>query len=251
MHLLFIDESGTPPKPGKAYPRYFVIGGIIMPEASWHGMRDGLLGLKARRNIRGELKWRYFAPDNEDAGNPMRGRDQEFRNSVREDVYKLIRSDKAVRTLAVVASASASYALGNINTPDALYHATYKPITERFQYHLQDVRRRTKQQEFGLVVADHRGRDDDKRLRGHHQKLLYASGEFITNYSNLVEGLFLAPSHQSVGIQLADMVAGAVWRKFERNDDKYYQMVEPSLRRNPAGNVDGHGIIKQPKAGWV
>ena len=30
MHILFVDESGTPPKPGKQYPRYFVVGGIYL-----------------------------------------------------------------------------------------------------------------------------------------------------------------------------------------------------------------------------
>jgi hypothetical protein len=70
MHILFVDESGTPPKPGKQYPRYFVVGGIIIPENVWHRIRDAMLGLKTRLRIRGELKWRYFSPNNDDPKNP-------------------------------------------------------------------------------------------------------------------------------------------------------------------------------------
>lgn len=54
----------------------------------------------------------------------------------------------------------------------------------------------------------------------------------------------------SVGLQLADMVAGSIWRKFERSDDRYYKLIESAVRRGPAGNADGYGIVKVPKVGW-
>jgi len=79
MHLLFVDESGTPPRPG-VQSQYFVVAGVIVPEAIWHRLRDAILGLKLRYKIRGEIKWRYFAPGNDDLGNPMKGLDQVARN---------------------------------------------------------------------------------------------------------------------------------------------------------------------------
>jgi hypothetical protein len=72
MHLLFVDESGTAPNPSAKGNRYFVIGGVIIPEGSWHPIKDALLGMKARLRVRGELKWRYFAPGNDDPANPLR-----------------------------------------------------------------------------------------------------------------------------------------------------------------------------------
>ena len=209
-----------------------------------------MLGMKARRQIRGELKWRYFAPGNDDARNPMRRLDHQTRNGIREEVYRIICAARGVRTLAAVCSAPAAYAMHSINTQDDLYHLTYKTITERFQYYLQDETRPEGPKQLGIVVSDHRGAQDDKRLRGHHQKLLNATAEFISNYPNLIEGLFLEPSNLSIGIQLADMVAGAVWRKFQRKDDCWYQHLEPSIRRRPDGSVSGYGIIKVPKKGW-
>jgi len=47
------------------------------------------------------------------------------------------------------------------------------------------------------------------------------------------------------------MVAGAVWRKFERNDDKYYQLLLPSLRKDPLGREDGYGLVRFPTQGFV
>ena len=251
MHILFLDESGTPPRPHDQRPNYFVVGGVIIPESVWHRMRDGLMGLKIRRGIRGEIKWRYFAPNNTDARNPMRHMSTDERDAVREEIYRLLSSETAVRTLACVASREGAYAIPSVNTQDDLYHAAFKPVTERFQYHLQDLSKRTGVKQYGIIVGDHRGPGDDRRLRMHHEKLLHSSSEYTSIYANLIEGLFIHPSNISIGIQLADMVAGAVWRKFEREDDRFYKLLEPSLRRSATGAVEGYGLVKFPKTGFV
>jgi hypothetical protein len=250
MHILFVDESGTPPVLGKSDPRYFVVGGVIVPENTWHRLRDGMLGLKLRLKIRGELKWRYFAGTNDQQENPMRKFDQATRDTIRAEIYRLICSERSVKSIAAVCSIGAVYEISSVTTPDDIYKLAYKALTERLQYYLQDLSREVGRKEFGIVVADHRGKQDDKRLRAHHQMLLYSSAEFVSRYDNLIESLFLQPSNLSIGIQFADLVAGAVWRKFERGDDRWYKQMEPSLRRSRKGDIEGYGIVKVPKAGW-
>lgn len=250
MHILFIDESGTPPKPSDADPPYFVIGGIIIPEHRWHGIRDAMLGLKGRLRIRGELKWRYFAPGNDEVRNPMRRLGFDDRNKIRTELYQIIQGSRDVKTMAAICSAPAAYSIGSVNEQNDLYQLTYKTLSERFQYYLQDESRHSGNRQLGIIVADHRGAQDDKRLRSHHQRLLHSGAEFVSRYDNLIEGLFVEPSNLSIGIQLADMVSGAVWRRFQKQDANWYTMLEGSLRRSPSGSVDGYGIIKVPKSGW-
>jgi hypothetical protein len=251
MYLLFMDESGTPPKPGGGLePRYFVVAGVIIPEQAWHTLRDGLMGLKIRRKIRGELKWRYFAPNNDDERNPMRQLPQEARDEIRAEVYKLISGTRSIKTIACVVSNPAAYEMQSVNEQSDIYHLGYKGVTERFQYHLQNLSREIGEKQFGVIIADHRGSNDDKLLRQVHQKLLYSKGEFISNYKNLIEGLFLEPSHLSIGIQLADLAAGAVWRKFERGDERWFDALLPSFRRSARGEIDGFGLVRSPKRGW-
>lgn len=120
----------------------------------------------------------------------------------------------------------------SVNTQEDIYSLAYKGVTERFQYYLQDLSKASARKEYGIIVYDHRGPADDKALRGEHQKLTYSTGQFISKYENLVETLFLAPSHISIGVQLADMVAGAIWRKYERDDEEWFNHVEPTLRRS-------------------
>lgn len=250
MHLLFIDESGTPSKRGDTRPPYFAIGGLIVPEDKWHKLRDALLGLKARRGIRGELKWRYFAPGNTDLKNPLRHLEQAARDEIRLEIYNAILREPSVRSLAAVCSPRAAYEISSILNQDDVYQLTYKTMLERFQYYLQDLSTSARR-ELGIVVADHRGSQDDKRLRAHHQKLLHSGAEFNTRYRNLVEGLFLEPSNLSVGIQLADMIVGAVWRAYEKQDKRWFDLIRPTFRRSPKGEIEGYGLVKVPKAGWI
>lgn len=250
MHIFFIDESGTPPGLGKGTDKYFVIGGLVIPEQVWHKVRDAVHGMKVRRKLIGEIKWRYFSPTNADTANPMRSMSRDEKDEIRAELYQIICSVKSIKSMACVACIEAAYAMPSIMDRDDLYHYTYKPLSERFQYYLQDLSRTVGRTECGIVVADHRGPKDDARFRRAHEALLYSPGDFTSKYENLIESLFFQPSDLSVGVQLADMVAGAVWRKFEKGDDRWYTALEPSIRKSPSGSVDGYGIIKFPKKTW-
>jgi hypothetical protein len=43
------------------------------------------------------------------------------------------------------------------------------------------------------------------------------------------------------------MIAGAIGRKFNANDDTFFKMVEPSFRASNRGVIDGFGLVKFPK----
>lgn len=248
MHLLFVDESGTPPKAGGK--GYFVIAGIVIPEDRWKGMREKLVGLKRAEAYHGEVKWRYFAPNNSDPDNPMREWTVEKRNAFREKFFAIITATKSARLIACISECPTAYELGNVNSPDDLYFRTYKPVTERFQYLLQDITKTSGRDTMGLIVADHRGRGDDDKMRQQHERLVREDGRYTSTYANFIEGLFFSPSHMSVGIQLADMVAGAIWRAQSHNDATWFDVIKGSFRASPAGQVDGFGIARFPKKGW-
>jgi hypothetical protein len=142
------------------------------------------------------------------------------------------------------------YTLGYVRTADDRYWYSYKQLTERFQYYLQDLERTVGQRVHGIIVCDHRAPKDDQRLRELHHQLLDAGSATVSACKNLIEGLFIAPSHLSVGVQFADMVAGAVYRRFSADDSRFFAQIENSFRRSPAGSLDGYGLVKFPKTGW-
>jgi len=126
MYLLFVDESGTPPKLGSAELEYFVIAGLVIPEDRWPGMHEKLSGLKRASGYRGEVKWRYFAPNNKDTENPMAAWDQVRRNEFRERVFSIITETKSCKIIACLAESPTAYSLGNVNEQSDLYFRTYK-----------------------------------------------------------------------------------------------------------------------------
>ena len=50
-----------------------------------------------------------------------------------------------------------------------------------------------------------------------------------------------------IGVQFADLIAGAVYRKFARQDERYFDMIKPLFRKGNSGKIDGYGLIQWPK----
>lgn len=252
MQILFVDESGTPPPPNKQHDTpLFVLGGLVVPEDFWSKLAADLNRLKGAFNIEGEIKWRYFAPAKPGAKpNSLSHLTGAQKEVLRAKLYEAIRSYRSLRIICVVTHVPLAYQLPYINTADDLYWYSYKQLTERFQYYLQDLERTVGQSVHGIVVCDYRAPKDDERLRELHHQLLAGAKAATSRYENLIEGLFIAPSHLSVGVQFADMVAGAVFRQFKAGDARFYSQIEPSFRRSPSGKVDGFGLVKFPKSGW-
>lgn len=80
-----------------------------------------------------------------------------------------------------------------------------------------------------------------------HGQLLYGYHNCSSSYNNLIEGVFISPSHLSIGIQFADMVAGAALRFFSKNDSQFLNQIKDTFRKSTSGKIDGYGIIKFPK----
>ncbi|MGO4533826.1 DUF3800 domain-containing protein [Leifsonia sp. 2MCAF36] len=99
----------------------------------------------------------------------------------------------------------------------------------------------------GMIVCDNRNNDQDNRLKEFHQTLLTGEGRNTSVYENLVEGLFIAASHHSVGTQFADLVAGAVFRAEARNDTRFTSQIMSAFRTSPGGVIPGYGVVYVPK----
>lgn len=247
MYFLFLDESGTPPNPDKAAGKYLVIGGVIIPEGAWHGVAKDFA--KATINVRGELKWKFFGTANKD--NSLSHLEKAAKEQVRTDVFRAITSRKAVKLICCVTSVEAAYKRPTIVNQDDVYHLTYKGVTERFQYFLQDATRVTGQPQYGIVVSDHRMSNDDEKLRKRHHELINTAELYTSTYANVIETIFFSPSDASVGLQLADMVAGAVHRSFQYGENRFADLIRGSFRSSPAGQIPGYGLVRMPMQTFI
>jgi hypothetical protein len=240
MHLCFIDESGTPPsKPNPNQP-YFTLGAVIIRDEDWQSIAKTIRGFCTRNKLRGELKWRYFSPHNSSADNPMLGKSAEQRKELSLEFAGIV-AKSPLTIIACVTDIGAAFEYASVTNQRELYHFAYKPLTERFQYFLQDNK------SMGIIIADHRGRDDDRLFRAHHDTLLAKAGNTVSGYSRLIEGLLLQDSCHSIGIQLADFVAGAIHRAYSTKDNDLAKSIRPRIRAKADGSVFGHGIVHHPR----
>lgn len=247
MYLCFVDESGSPPRLEKAAARrFFVIAGLMMRDADWHGLARELHVLRERFAVAGEIKWRFFGPDNTDADNSVAHLDQACRDRFRQDIFRLITNRTNVKLVACAVDAVAAYKLGRVQSPEDIYHHAYRSVSEKFQYHLQDRSREMEEKQLGIIIADPRGKKQDEGLRMQHRQLLEETSGLISRYDNLVETIFLTPSHHSVGIQLADMAAGAIGRALNYRDTQFLKFVMPAFRKSASGRINGWGFVKFP-----
>jgi hypothetical protein len=252
MHILFVDESGTPPPLHRVdNAPYFVLGGVIVPEDIWSKLAADLTRLKRRFHITGEIKWRYFAPSRPGSRpHSLTHLTAGQKETLRSELYARLCAYKSIKLICVAVHVQYAYQLSYIESADNLYWYAYKQLTERFQYYLQDLERTVGSRIHGIIVCDHRAPKDDERLRELHFQLLNTTGPHSSRYEHLIEGLFIAPSHLSVGIQFADMVAGAVIRKLKDDDDRFIKQIDKTFRRSPTGEINGWGLVKFPKEGW-
>ncbi|PTV93503.1 uncharacterized protein DUF3800 [Rhodobacter aestuarii] len=240
MHLCFIDESGTPPSRPNPDRPYFTLGAVIIRDADWRGIANDVRGFCTSNALRGELKWRYFSPHNSSAENPMLGKNAAERKALSQTFAHII-ARSPLTIIACVTDIGAAFEYASVTDQQELYHFAYKPLSERFQYFLQDHK------SLGVTIADHRGRDNDRLFRAHHDNLTSGTGSTVSGYDRFIEGLFLQDSCHSIGIQLADFVAGAIHRAYSTKDGELAAILKPRIRRKPDGSIQGHGIVHHPR----
>jgi len=130
-------------------------------------------------------------------------------------------------------------------SPEDVYSTALMFLAERFQHLLAE------EDEVGAIVVDSRFREDDRRLRRFFADLTEGGTPYM-RLDRIVEGLFLGPSHYSIGLQCADLVVAATAAS-ERGVGEgagYYKRLEGRFARHPqSGALEGVGLKRFPEPG--
>lgn len=228
MHLLFIDESGQ-----LAERRFFAIGGVALRDSDWHEMRDQWQTTLAEHGwpVEKEVKWHGI-------------RTGEVPPALADAIVAAL-ARSPLRCYVTLLNVE----LGLVEAPDffANDEETYATglmfLAERFQLLL------AAEDDVGLIVVDSRFREDDARLRRFFADLTH-DGSPYSRLDRIIEGLFLGPSHYSIGLQCADLVC-AITAAAERGNGQargYLKVLMPRFATHPAtGALDGVGIKRFPE----
>jgi hypothetical protein len=228
VHLLFLDESGQ-----LSERRLFALGGIAIRDADWHALRDLWQRALAEHGWppEREVKW----------------------HGIRTGEVPPTLADAVVATLARAPLTCYVTLLDQelglelepdfFTTEEDTYATGLMFLAERFQFLLQA------EDDVGMIVVDSRFREEDTRLRRFFSDLT-KDGTPYSRLDRIVEGLFLGPSHHSIGLQCADLVV-AITAAAERGSGQargYLRTLLPRFARHPmTGELEGVGLKRFPE----
>jgi hypothetical protein len=228
VHLLFLDESGQ-----LAERRFFALGGVALRDSDWHHLRDLWQSTLAAHGwpVEKEIKWHGI-------------RTGEAPPSLADAVVAaLARSPLRCYVTLLDIELGLTAAPEFFASDEDTYATGLMFLAERFQLLLQAA------DDVGMIVVDSRFREDDVRLRRFFADLT-ADGSPYSRLDRIVEGLFLGPSHYSIGLQCADLVC-AITAAAERGNGQargYLKTLLPRFATHPAtGALDGVGIKRFPE----
>lgn len=228
MHLLFLDESGQ-----LSEQRFFALGGIAVRDLDWRVVRDlwqsTLAG--ARWPAEKEIKWHGI-------------RTGEVPPPLADAVLSaLARAPLTCYVTLLDIELGFETAPEFFASDEDTYSTGLMFLAERFEYLL------AAEDDVGMIVVDSRFREEDSRLRRFFSDLT-KDGTPYTRLDRLVEGLFLGPSHYSIGLQCADLVV-AITAAAERGNGLargYLKTLWPRFAVHPLkGEVEGVGLKRFPE----
>lgn len=226
MHLLYLDESGSV---HDANQKVFVLAGFSIFERQGYYLSKELEKIAAR-----------FDPQDSSAvelhGSPMyvgrnlfRKFEKEDRLSAIEDALVLLRQRVYdCRIFCCVVDPK------TISPRDCVEYA-FEQVVSRFDQYLHRLHKQ-KNTQRGILILDKSTYETSIqslattfRTVGHQWGVL----------NNLSEVPLFLDSKASRMVQLADLIAYSVFRKYQHNDDRFYNIIEPCFDRE---GVTIHGL---------
>lgn len=233
MHLLYVDESGSPSDPNQSF---FILAGIAIFERQTHWVETQMNEIAAR-----------FCPEDPYAielhGSPMRSGKSEWRAFPMTDRVQAIKD-----CLDIIADSKGKYRLfasvveRGAHGADEPIKSCFEQLASRFDKYLQRSHSKGKP-ERGIAIFDtsHTERSIQSLARSFKH-----DGHSFGKLRNFAEVPLFLDSKASRLIQLADLVAFAIYRHFQAGDSQYYEIIEKCFD-SVGGTVHGLNVRRAPQ----
>lgn len=233
MHLLYVDESGSVADPAQ---QYFVLAGVAVFERTTHWVEQKLNTIA-----------QHFSPDEPYAielhGSPMRSGREGWKVHNLADRLQAIKDSlnvgvvsyypKGVRLFAAVVKKDA------IPGEDPVVHA-FEQLSSRFDLFLKRLHNKHGDSQRGIMLFDKSS--TEQRIQTLAREFKY-TGHTWGKTNNYAEVPVFLDSKASRLIQLADLVAYAIFRYYEAGDMQFFDVIKDCF--DVEGGVQ-HGLyVKQ------
>ena len=214
MHLLYLDDSGSP---GNVNEQYFVLGGICVPESSvrWLSHQLEIIAIQYNPDEPGKVEFH--------AAEIFRGKEPPWNNITDKKArIQIIRQVLCTLDNAFSEISLYAYAIHKASFPDEdPVIKAYEDLASRFNMYLDD---KIEHQKLGLVILDKSSYETG--LQNLALTIRRVGNRWGQQLRNIVEVPLFVDSAASRIIQLADHIAYAVYRRYEANDLTYFNCIE-------------------------
>lgn len=258
IYFAFSDECGlyqTAPseKTKKAHP-FYIRATFLMHGSDWkllnrqfNELKENLLGL----NLKQEIKWSdvQLLKEYEKNGKAIRSSGlRSFLTDLSSDtLLKFIQ-----KSIGFLATLDYCKIILSVTFNEKHYNCK-QPSMMRFhlQEHLQRIQMEIQNcdQNLAVIFFDPVSKKQDDVLREAYFHL-FKNGDFIKEYSHVKDSINFESSHHSVGVQIADYLAGCFphfLKGYHPGCSIFMGKILPRIRAKSNGNVLGYGIIEVPK----
>ncbi|MDR2892581.1 MAG: DUF3800 domain-containing protein [Deltaproteobacteria bacterium] len=207
MYLLYLDDSGTIGDPSC---KHCIFAGFSLFETKTHWVEQDLEAIAQKYNLPPEIEFH---------GNPMRtGKGfwrkvpKVDREQAMLDVLNII--PQRARSISVFAAIAKKSACSGIDISEHMF----TQVASRFDMMLGRLYQSQNKKERGLVIFDKNKSESRIQKMSHDFK---SHGHKWGTLKNFAEVPLFLDSRASRLIQLADMVAYSLFRKYEANDNHF------------------------------
>jgi len=257
VFFAFSDENGEyqqkrTEKFVKSHP-YFIRATYIIRGMEWKLLSQRYADLKSARGLPldKEIKWSYvWSLRNYQKNNRPIPENKDFYFLKDFDYRELIDFVKEALGLLndldykkVIITVTYNHYCPSINEVN-LYKMHLQEHMQRIEMELQGS-----DENLAVLFLDPISKKKNELLRNAYH-LLYNKGDFIENYRHIKDSLNFENSHQSVGVQLADYIAGCFsgfLKGYTRSVEMFCEEVAPHLRTSQGDDPFGYGIREVPR----
>jgi hypothetical protein len=228
MKLFYIDESGDTAPLENGGTKIFTLAGTIIDDSDYQNIEEPLRQIKQKyfNNPDIEIKSNFLRYANPliKIDSPLKLNLKEKYDDLEAEVTKLL-IDIPVQVIATAINKTDYWQ----NSPSGnVYAHAYEKLLLQFQKYL------AKENERGLCVIDPRENMGEKHYFGNEINDLHERLRHIkNNVPNIIEKLLFSESHQTIGIQLADLYGYPLFhiQEYRKNPSEYWRYNETTARK--------------------
>ena len=244
MYIIFTDESGQPggfdnekKELVKNTSKYFILSGFMIDADNLLQIETKMKDIKIKYGLNPyhEVKWNTKYKEI--------GIDYEKIMNMKKEIMKIVKKYKN-SVVGIVMDKEYCYKNKDfIQNHNDLYAVALHLLMERCCMQISTEAGKDTSIP-AMILADSRKNDCNNKLDKEIQTAYLRAknmGTHFVKFPNFCDALIFVDSDYSAGIQVADFCAGAIFRKYEKKDNEFFDILKPSIRKHK-GSIDGAGI---------